>query len=139
MDRNIIYLFITHKQVSLTEKATGSLTYPIETEALTALNGKTIEVLAYLTGVTGPGKYLQLVVVEYNAGEGEVTPQPNPNPNPNPSEQADAVISFADVANRTAFSTESQVWEQNGIKVTNNKASATSNIADYSNPVRFQD
>ena len=117
-----------------TTAVVGSLVYPVDTAALTALDGKELDVTAYLTGLTGV-KYLQLVIVEYNAGEGEVTPQPNPNPNP--SEQADAVISFADVANRTAFSTESQVWEQNGIKVTNNKASATSDVADYSNPVRF--
>ena len=115
-----------------TTAVVGSLVYPVDTEALSALDGKELDVTAYLTGLTGV-KYLQLVVVEYNAGEGEVTPQPNPNP----SEQADAVISFADVANRTAFSAESQVWEQNGIKVTNNKASATSDVADYSNPVRF--
>ena len=48
-----------------------------------------------------------------------------------------AELSFADVANRTSFDTNAQVWEQNGITVTNNKASSTSNVADYSNPARF--
>ena len=48
-----------------------------------------------------------------------------------------AEISFADVANRTSFSTTEQVWKQNGITVTNTKGSSTSNIADYSNPARF--
>ena len=46
-------------------------------------------------------------------------------------------ISFTDTANRTSFSTTQQIWVQNGITVTNNKASASSNVADYSNPVRF--
>lgn len=46
-------------------------------------------------------------------------------------------ISFADVANRTEFSTTKQVWEQNGITVTNNKGKSTTNVADYSNPARF--
>lgn len=46
-------------------------------------------------------------------------------------------ISFADVANRTEFSTTKQVWEQNGITVTNNKGKSTSNVANYSNPARF--
>ena len=46
-------------------------------------------------------------------------------------------ISFASTANRTEFSTEIQVWVQNGITVTNNKAGATSNVADYSKPGRF--
>ena len=49
----------------------------------------------------------------------------------------EATISFADTANRTTFTTSQQVWKQNGITVTNDKASATSNVADYSNPVRF--
>ena len=48
-----------------------------------------------------------------------------------------ATISFADVANRTSYSTTQQVWVQNGITVTNNKASSTSNVGDYSNPARF--
>ena len=53
------------------------------------------------------------------------------------AESENATISFADVANRTSVSTEQQVWEQNGITVTNDKAGSTSNVADYSNPVRF--
>ena len=48
-----------------------------------------------------------------------------------------ATISFADVANRTEFSTSIQVWQQNGITVTNEKAGASSNVANYSNPARF--
>ena len=50
---------------------------------------------------------------------------------------SNATLSFADKANRTSFSTSQQVWEQNGVKVTNNKASSTSNVADYANPARF--
>ena len=46
-------------------------------------------------------------------------------------------ISFADKANRTEFDTAHQVWVQNGITVTNNKAASTSNVADYANPARF--
>lgn len=45
-------------------------------------------------------------------------------------------ISFADKANRTKYSTSVQVWEQNGITVTNNKASSTNNVGDYA-PARF--
>ena len=48
-----------------------------------------------------------------------------------------ATISFSDVANRTTLSTSQQVWEQNGIKVVNDKGASTSNVADYSNPARF--
>lgn len=48
-----------------------------------------------------------------------------------------AILSFADIANRTSYSTTQQVWEQNGITLTNNKATSTTNVADYSNPARF--
>lgn len=45
-------------------------------------------------------------------------------------------LSFADKAQRTEYSASKQVWEQNGIKLTNDKGSGN-NIADYSNPARF--
>ena len=46
-------------------------------------------------------------------------------------------IKFNDKAARTEFDGNHQVWEQNGIKVTNNKAASTNNVADYANPARF--
>ena len=51
--------------------------------------------------------------------------------------EATATISFADKAQRTVYNTSQQVWEQNGIVVTNDKASSTSNVGDYANPARF--
>jgi len=48
-----------------------------------------------------------------------------------------ATLSFASTANRTSFSTTQQVWAQNGITFTNDKASSSSNVADYSNPARL--
>ena len=49
----------------------------------------------------------------------------------------EGTISFANTAQRTAYSTDQQIWENDGIKITNNKASSTSNVGDYSNPARF--
>ena len=49
----------------------------------------------------------------------------------------DASLSFASTAQRTSFSSTQQVWEQNGIILTNNKSASTSPVADYSNPARF--
>ena len=46
-------------------------------------------------------------------------------------------LSFSSTDNRTTFTTSQQVWAANGITVTNNKGSSTSNVADYSNPARF--
>ena len=47
------------------------------------------------------------------------------------------VLSFASTDARTELTTDNQVWSANGITLTNTKASSTSNIADYSAPVRF--
>lgn len=52
------------------------------------------------------------------------------------AEQNTATLSFADKANRSSFSTDKQVWEQNGIIFTNSKASSTNDMGDYANPVR---
>ena len=46
-------------------------------------------------------------------------------------------ISFANTAHRTSQTTSKQVWENGDVTLTNNKASSTSNVADYSNPARF--
>ena len=46
-------------------------------------------------------------------------------------------LSFAEAANRTVLTTSQQVWEQNGVKLTNDKAGSTSNVADYTAPARF--
>ena len=50
---------------------------------------------------------------------------------------SEATITFNDKANRTEYSTTIQVWEQNGITVTNNKGSSTSNVGDFAAPARF--
>ena len=52
-------------------------------------------------------------------------------------ETEEATLSFADKAQRTSFSSTQQVWTQNGITLTNDKANAQSNVADYANPARF--
>ena len=46
-------------------------------------------------------------------------------------------LSFANTNQRTSYSTSAQVWANAGITFTNNKASSTSNVGDYSNPVRL--
>ncbi len=54
-----------------------------------------------------------------------------------PAALSNATLSFADKNNRTSFSTTAQVWSQNGVTLTNNKASSTNAVADYAAPVRF--
>ena len=53
------------------------------------------------------------------------------------TQDVEATLSFASTAQRTSYSTSQQVWEQNGITLTNDKATSTSNVGDYSNPARF--
>ena len=51
--------------------------------------------------------------------------------------EATATITFDSTSKRTEFDTSHQVWVENGITVTNNKGSSTSNVANYSKPARF--
>ena len=49
-----------------------------------------------------------------------------------------ATITFDDTAKRTVITTEQQVWEENGITVTNDKGTAKSDINEkYYNPIRL--
>ena len=69
----------------------------------------------------------------------EPTPDPTPEPTDPPAEieTVDRTITFDNTSKRTEFSTTKQVWVEDGITVTNNKTSDSSNVADYSNPIRF--
>ena len=50
----------------------------------------------------------------------------------------EATLTFDDKeTKRTSFSTEQQVWTENSVIFTNDKAESTTNIGDYANPVRF--
>ena len=51
--------------------------------------------------------------------------------------EATATLTFDNKSKRTSFSTTIQVWEENGIVFTNNKASSTNNVADYAKPARL--
>ena len=53
------------------------------------------------------------------------------------AEEASATISFTDASQRTSQSNTQQVWENDGITFTNDKASSTTNVANYTNPVRL--
>lgn len=52
-------------------------------------------------------------------------------------QEVSATITFDNKAKRTTLTSSKQVWEENGIVVTNDKGSSTSNVADYANPARF--
>lgn len=54
------------------------------------------------------------------------------------AEEESVTLTFdANKTNRTSFSSTKQVWEQNGITFTNDKASSSNPVADYGAPVRL--
>ena len=65
------------------------------------------------------------------------TPDTPTDPTPETPVADSAKLSFASKDQRTSFSTSQQIWEQNGITLTNDKAASTNNVADYANPVRL--
>ena len=50
---------------------------------------------------------------------------------------AESTLSFNNVSNRTQFTDNIQVWKDNGLTLTNNKASSTNAVGNYYNPARF--
>ena len=48
-----------------------------------------------------------------------------------------ATLTFDDKAKRTTFNSSQQVWQENDITLTNDKASSTNGVADYVKPARF--
>ena len=49
----------------------------------------------------------------------------------------EATLTFNNTSKRTEFTSSKQVWEENGIILTNNKGSSTNSVADYAQPARF--
>ena len=48
-----------------------------------------------------------------------------------------ATLTFDDKAKRTTFTSSQQVWQENDITLTNDKASSSNAVADYAKPARF--
>ena len=117
------------------------LCYFVRVEGGTPKKGDTVTVTGKLTAYNGSAQFEETSSVATLAG-GTVTPeQPEEPEQPEQPEQpesdADAVITFADAANRTVMTATQQVWVANGITVTNDQANSTSELKDYVAPVRF--
>ena len=56
---------------------------------------------------------------------------------PTPEGVVKATLTFDDKAKRTEYTTQKQVWEENGVTLTNNKSTSTTNVGDYFKPARF--
>ncbi len=96
--------------------------------------GDTIILYSAITSFNGAAQLKNAWVVESTENGGNE----GGNEGGNDPVVGDSVsLSFANTANRVSVSGEQQVWSQNGITLTNDKAASTQNIADYSNPVRL--
>ena len=73
-----------------------------------------------------PNAQLRIKTITATFAAEEVAPQ-----------ETTATIDFSTTDNRVSQDTEKQIWAQNGITLTNNKHESTSDIRDYSNPVRI--
>ena len=131
--------------------AVGSLSYPLDGAVDASLNGQTVDVRGWVIGVSS-SKYVNTMVSSVVASGNtpvDPTPDPTPDPDPTPEPTPDptpgedpvagdtATIDFNNADNRVSFTTEQQVWSANGITVTNDKGSSTSNVGDYTAPARF--
>lgn len=59
------------------------------------------------------------------------------DPNANVKVEVTATLTFDDKAKRTVFTSSQQVWVENEITLTNDKAASTNAVADYAKPARF--
>ena len=53
------------------------------------------------------------------------------------AEEVTATLTFDNTSKRTTYTNTQQVWEENGITLTNNKAASTNAVGDYASPARF--
>ena len=117
------------------DTATWTITTGQENATLSSTVGQEVS----LTGTSAGSVTVEAVADGYTDATIDITVNPAPFvpnlPTEDEGEYIDATLSFADTAQRTSIDKSSQVWEQNNIVFTN--SSSTSNIADYSNPVRL--
>ena len=52
-------------------------------------------------------------------------------------DEVTATLTFDDKAKRTTFNSNQQVWQEDGVTLTNDKAASTNAVADYAKPARF--
>ena len=60
-----------------------------------------------------------------------------PEPGTGGEEIGTATLTFDNTSKRIAFTNKQQVWTENGVTLTNDKASSASDVADYYQPARF--
>lgn len=121
-----------NKNVTVTIKVEGKEDKPIQCFRLKGTGADVIKVGDTIT-VTGTLKNYN-GTIEFDTGctlDSYVAGEPVADP------EGTLVLSFTNKDNRTAYSTSQQVWEQNGVKLTNDQGSSTSTVGNYFSPARF--
>ena len=113
----------TAEVVATSDNAQFSAAYADGTLTITAKENTASEAIEGTITVTCGSLSQTIAVSQAAASSGDQT-----------AVEAELVFS---AANRTTFTTSQQVFEANDIKVINDKASSTSNVADYVAPARF--
>ena len=119
------------------DTATWSITAGSENATLSSTVGQEVS----LTGTNDGSVTVKAVAEGYTEATVNIAVNPAPFvpnlPTEDEGEYNDATLSFVNTAQRTSIDKSSQVWEQNNITFTNDESGSTTNIADYSNPVRL--
>ena len=126
----------------LPTKGTTNTDVSINWALTTEVENVSIESNAIVTAINPMGNTTISLTATFSCGSGEDKATATKDGftivwKPQAANIATESLSFEDVANRTVFGEEQQVWVQNGITFTNNKAESTSNMGDYYNPVRL--
>lgn len=125
---------VADNMVSISAASSATIYYTVDGSVPTANSIKYVSPFAIEEDTE-----VKAIAVEVNKPVSAVSSQMclYEDPNAGKVETVEATLSFADKAQRTTFTTSQQVWTQNGITLTNDKAASTSNVADYANPARF--
>ena len=121
-----------NKNVTVTIKVEGKEDKPIQCFRLKGTGADVIKVGDTIT-VTGTLKNYN-GTIEFDTGctlDSYVAGEPVADP------EGTLVLSFTNKDNRTSISKNAQVWEQNGVKLTNDKGSSSTDVGNYSSPARF--
>ena len=117
-------------------------TLSMSDEAYVIMNYGVSKFIQYDASYNSYGSYpdaravLPTLVLADNPVESEPVEPEDPE-DPEVGETTSYTLTFADKSYRTEYTTETQVWSQNGVILTNEKASSTSNVGDYANPLRM--
>ena len=128
-----------HKNITFYVNVNGTdvYCYRVKGEGMETLAvGDTVKVVGNLTAYNHNPQFDSKATVTIT--EKAVQPEEPEVPDvPVVPEGEAVVLNFSGKENRVSYSTTQQVWAENGITLTNNKAGSSNNVGDYANPARF--